>query len=70
MTSKNKVNKQKAAHMVASNMKHKPYHRLKRLNFYTSSEREYERQETRKEVRDALEEREDSKKGSPEGNEE
>lgn len=70
MTSKNKFKKQKDAHMVASNMKHKPYNRLKRLNYYTSSEREYERNETRNEVKEALEEHENSKKDLPEGKEE
>lgn len=62
MTSKNKFKKQKDAHMVASNMKHKPHDRLKRLNFFTSSERSYEKNEARKEIDEAVEKYENGEK--------
>ena len=62
MTSKNKFKKQKDAHMVASNMKHKPEDRLKRVNFFTSSERRYEKDEARKEIEEAVEKYEKGEK--------
>ena len=62
MTSKNKFKKQKDAHMVASNMKHKPEDRLKRLQFFTSSERRYEKDEARKEIEEAVEKYEKGEK--------
>lgn len=62
MTSKNKFKKQKDAHMVASNMKHKPQDRLKRLNFFTSSERSCEKNEARKEIGEVVEKYEKGEK--------
>ena len=62
MTSKNKFKKQKDAHMVASNMKHKPEDRLKRLQFFTSSERRYEKDEARREIEEAVEKYEKGEK--------
>lgn len=56
MTSKNKLKKQVNAYIYPSEMKHEPKDRLKRQNFYTSSERRYEKDETRKEAKDALSE--------------
>ncbi len=54
MTSRNKLKKQENAFLYPSGMKHKPYDRNKRLQFYTSSERSYEKDETRKEAKEAI----------------
>jgi len=62
MTSKNKLKKQENAHIYPSEMKHEPKDRLKRLNFFTSSERRYEKDDVRKEINEAVEKYENGEK--------
>ena len=62
MTSKNKLKKQVNAYIYPSGMKHKPEDRLKRVNFFTSSERRYEKDEARKEIEEAVEKYEKGEK--------
>ena len=62
MTSKNKLKKQVNAYIYPSEMKHEPKDRLKRLNFFTSSERRYGKDEARKEINEAVEKYEKGEK--------
>ena len=69
MTSKNKLKKQVNAYIYPSGMKHEPKDRLKRVQFFTSSERRYEKDEARKEIEEEIEKYEKGGKDSSEGSE-